>query len=128
MKRDLSCISKIVAIPESKGVAMSSEKASYFKILSGYKLTTATIDVIQDYVRKQGIQITEIKKDSDLFKKTGSGESKKITEQLTRLDLFEVRGNPSWEGLMVGFPGNRYELSTQSVGTPYLRMILYPIL
>jgi hypothetical protein len=62
----------------------------------------------------------------ELFKESAQGG--KITEQLTRLDLFRVEGNPSWEGLLVGFPGNRDELSIKSVGTPYLRMILYPIL
>ena len=29
---------------------------------------------------------------------------------------------------MIGFPGNKKELATESVTTPYLRMILYPII
>jgi hypothetical protein len=47
---------------------------------------------------------------------------------LTRLDLKLITGNKSWEGLLVGFPGNKDHLSTKSVGTPYMRMILFPIL
>ena len=45
-----------------------------------------------------------------------------------KLQFWVCRGNPSWEGLIVGFPGNKEDLSIQNVGTPYLRKILYPIL
>ncbi len=56
-----------------------------------------------------------------------SGEVK-ITEYLSRLKLFIVRGNPSWEGLAICFPGSASDMAISNVGTVYLRMILYPIL
>jgi len=45
-----------------------------------------------------------------------------------KLELKLCRGNPNWEGLVVGFPGTKKDLTTQKVGTPYLRRILYQIL
>jgi len=103
---------------------MPPEKAGYFKLLTDGKLSTTTIDFIQEYIANQGLSISQIP--PFLAKKNKYGE--KITEQLTRLTLLVVEGNPSWEGLFIGFPGNVDQLSIKSVGTPYLRMILYPIL
>lgn len=51
-----------------------------------------------------------------------------INKHLTRLPLFIVAGNKSWQGLAVGFPGRPDDLTTENVGTPFLRMLLYPIL
>jgi len=51
-----------------------------------------------------------------------------VSSLLNRLELRVCYGNRSWEGLVIGFPGDRKELSTKYVGTPYLRVILYPIL
>lgn len=51
-----------------------------------------------------------------------------ITKNLTRLPLFIATGNKSWQGLVVGFPGNTRDMTTFNVGTPYLRVILHPIL
>lgn len=103
---------------------MPPEKAGYFKLLSENPLSTNSIDSIQEFIKIQGLSIREIPP-SFLMKNM---DSEKITEQLTRLTLSVIEGNPSWEGLFIGFPGNRDQLSTKSVGTPYLRMILYPIL
>ena len=52
----------------------------------------------------------------------------KITEELTRLPLYIARGRKSWSGLVVAFPGTITQLTTEYVGTPYLRRLLYPIL
>jgi hypothetical protein len=52
----------------------------------------------------------------------------KVTEELTRLPIYLAHGVRSWSGLVVCFPGNREELTTAFVGTPYLRRILYPML
>ncbi|MCL5123839.1 MAG: hypothetical protein M1511_04940 [Deltaproteobacteria bacterium] len=103
---------------------MQTEKAIYFNLLSQGNLSQSTIDSILDHVKSQGLHIAPVPQ--DLIKKNKYGE--KISEYLTRLNLSVVEGNPSWEGLLVGFPGDYEELSTKSVGTPYLRMILYPIL
>lgn len=52
----------------------------------------------------------------------------KITEELTRLSIYVARGNNSWGGMIVAFPGSTKQITTEIVGTPYLRRILYPIL
>jgi len=103
---------------------MDTDNGKYFKLLSKGELSTDTINLIHDHIRNQGLEVKPI--DPIIYRKKEYGE--KITEQLTRLNLTFVEGNPSWEGLIVGFPGKIGELSTKSVGTPYLRMILYPIL
>jgi hypothetical protein len=51
-----------------------------------------------------------------------------VTKHFSRLDLHIAEGPPSWQGLVVGFPGTSDQLSTVNVGTPYLRKILYPML
>ena len=51
-----------------------------------------------------------------------------LTKNFTRLHLCIAKGNKSWQGLVVGFPGDTKDLTTGNVGTPYLRIILYPIL
>jgi hypothetical protein len=57
-----------------------------------------------------------------------SNKQTKITEELTRLPLFIASGTRSWGGLVIAFPGSTKQLTTEAVGTPYLRKILYPIL
>jgi len=47
---------------------------------------------------------------------------------LNGLFLATCKGNKSWQGLVVGFPGTKEQLGTAAVGTPYMRRILYPIL
>jgi hypothetical protein len=109
---------------ELKEVIMPNDKEVYFNKLSKDELSLSTINPIIEFIQKQGLHISPIP--PDLLKKNIYGE--KITEHLTRLQLYLVEGNQSWKGLLVGFPGNREELLTKSVGTPYLRKILYPIL
>jgi|GEM_PF-910906 len=104
---------------------MEPEKGKYFNLLTpNNKLKRTTINSIIDHMDKLGLHNSPI--DEKLLKK--NAEDGKITEYLTRLELRVIEGNKSWEGLLVGFPGNVTELSTKSVGTPYLRSILYPIL
>ena len=62
----------------------------------------------------------------ELFQQTKS--QTKITDELTRLPIYVARGLKSWGGLVVAFPGSTKQLTTEIVGTPYLRRILYPIL
>lgn len=103
---------------------MQTDKETYFNLLSNGNLSKTTIENILEHLQNQGLHNGQVP--PDLLKKNEHNE--KITEYLTRLHLSIIEGNSSWEGLMVGFPGNVKELSTKSVGTPYLRMILYPIL
>ena len=103
---------------------MQTDREKYFNLLTTNSLSKTTINSVLDHITSLGLSITEIPPSP--IKKNEYGE--KITDYLTRLHLFVIEGNPSWEGLLVGFPGNVQELSTKSVGTPYLRMILYPIL
>ncbi len=104
--------------------SMRTDKAIYFELLSKGVLTNATISKVTDHIQKNGLKISPIP--NELFKQNDHGG--KITEHLTRLNLSLIDGNSSWEGLMDGFPGSREDLSTKTVGTPYLRIILYPIL
>jgi hypothetical protein len=103
---------------------MQTDKEIYFKLLTTGSLSKTTINSVLDHITCLDLNIAEVP--PSLIKKNEYG--KKITDHLTRLHLSVIEGNPSWEGLLVGFPGNVKELSTKSVGTPYLRMILYPIL
>jgi len=45
-----------------------------------------------------------------------------------KIEYYVCRGNRSWEGLVVEFPGTKKDLSTRNVGTPFLRKLLYPML
>ena len=104
---------------------MDLEKGKYFNLLTpNNKISRTTINSILEHITSKGLSVDEVP--PSLFKKNKYGE--KITDYLTRLHLSVITGNPSWEGLFIGFPGKGNELSTKSVGTPYLRMILYPIL
>lgn len=51
-----------------------------------------------------------------------------ISKHLDKLSLFIISGNKSWQGLAVGFPGDTEDLTIRNVGTPFLRMLLYPLL
>jgi hypothetical protein len=103
---------------------MQTDKEAYFKLLSTGNLSKITVDNILEHLQNLGLRHTQVP--PDLLKKNKFGE--KITEAFTRLHLSVIEGDKSWEGLFVGFPGTVSELSTKSVGTPYLRKILYPIL
>jgi len=58
----------------------------------------------------------------------GKGYGRQVGSSVTKLQLNIARGHPSWEGLVVGFPGTKEQLATAHVGTPLIREILYPIL
>jgi len=60
--------------------------------------------------------------------KSGRGVEGPISRSLTNLPLYVALGQKSWGGLVVCFPGNVSDLSTENVSTPYLRKLLYPIL
>ncbi len=102
---------------------MPEKQEEYFRRLSNRDLTETTVQKIRTYMISIGFQLEDIP--SDVLKAPGEA---KITEYLSRLGLFIVRGNPSWEGLAVCFPGNASDMAISNVGTVYLRMILYPIL
>jgi hypothetical protein len=103
---------------------MQTDKGVYFNKLKADDLSKSTINSVLEHMDKLRLSNSPIP--SELKMKKGTDE--KITEYLTKLDLRLIEGNISWEGLFVGFPGTVSELSTKSVGTPYLRKILYPIL
>jgi hypothetical protein len=105
---------------------MQIDNEAYFNLLKTDRLSKTTINSVLDHMGKLGLRNSLVL--PDLKKKNTTKNEEKITEYLTKLDLRLIEGNKSWEGLFVGFPGNVNELSTKSVGTPYLRKILYPIL
>ena len=102
---------------------MAKNYGKYFSNLSNKKISIKPVEPILNYMQKV-MKFEEIP--SILFRRGEYGS--KITEELTRLKLLIVRGRKSWEGLLVSFPGNRHDLKTKNIGTPYIRMILYPIL
>ncbi|NOR14435.1 MAG: hypothetical protein GQ544_01890 [Candidatus Aminicenantes bacterium] len=96
-------------------------KTSYARSLKDGDLSYKALKGIKGFITKdRGMRVEPFSE--ELLKQY------KVTKHLSRLDLSICYRNRSWEGLIVGFPGNRRELSTQNVGTPYLRIILYPIL
>ncbi len=103
---------------------MRTDKEVYFNLLKIGGLSNPTMESVLNHMDGLGLYHSPIP--SELKKKNKKDE--KITDYLTKLNLWLIEGNPSWEGLLVGFPGNVNQLATKSVGTPYLREILYPIL
>lgn len=101
---------------------MSLERAGYFKSLN--RLSRETVDQLLATLRQRHLRIEPIP--SEVLSRSSLGP--KVTEELTRLPIYLARGVRSWNGLVVCFPGNRKELTTAFVGTPYLRRILYPML
>lgn len=102
---------------------MSKGRNSYFSDLTNHKLSTKSIQPLLNYMGTI-MQYEDIP--VSIYKSGQHGP--KITEQLTRLDIRMVTGNKSWEGLLVAFPGDRHDLTIKKLTSPYLRMILYPIL
>ena len=95
-------------------------KEAYVRSLIDGSLSHKSLDELSGFIKDRGMRIERLPE--ELLKQN------KATKNLTRLELSVCYGNRSWEGLIIGFPGNRQELSTKHVGTPYLRLILYPIL
>jgi hypothetical protein len=89
-------------------------------MLSEGKLSFKSLKNLLSFIKSKGMKIDDLPE--AMFKERG------IPKYFKRFIIKECRGNPSWEGLIVGFPGNIADLSTENVGTPFLRMILYPII
>ncbi|MCK4430264.1 MAG: hypothetical protein KAW19_03080, partial [Candidatus Aminicenantes bacterium] len=95
-------------------------KKSYAQLLNEGSLSKTAVNKITDFMISRGMSI---EKSSAVIL-----EQKKITGYRPKLELYMCQGSRSWEGLIVGFPGTKEDLLTKNVETPYLRMILYPIL
>ena len=95
-------------------------KETYVRALSEGSLNKTAINNISDFMISRGMSIE--KSPAVIL------EQKKITGYRPKLELYMCQGSRSWEGLIVGFPGTKEDLLTKNVETPYLRMILYPIL
>lgn len=96
---------------------MASDKENYIQRLNKGNLNNKVIDDVIGFMGKRGLSVKKLP--AEIVKRIG---------QKLHLDLRVCRGNKSWEGLVVGFPGTIEDLSTQNVGTPFLRKILYPLL
>ena len=96
---------------------MASDKGNYLQGLNKGTLSKKTIDDVIGFIEKRGMSVE--KPPDEIVKRIG---------QKLHLELQVCRGKKSWEGLVVGFPGTIEDLSTQNVGTPFLRKILYPLL
>lgn len=108
-------------------IADDVPKEEYFRLVSTIYMeeTTDFLKNLEKDLKDTDFNLT-IHEIHEAFYKSGIN-SPKITEFLTRLPIKYVTGNSSWQGMVVEFPGDKKELSTSSVGTPYLRKILYPI-
>jgi hypothetical protein len=94
-----------------------TDKETYSQSLNSGALSKTAINNLLKFMRSRGVSVDKLP--AEILIKTG---------YRPKLDLWVCRGNRSWEGLVVGFPGNKEDLSTQNVGTPFLRKILYPML
>ena len=95
-------------------------KVSYKRALLDGKLSNQSLNELLSFMKDKGMQIEKIP--------IKPFEEVKARRIFKGHEVSVCYGNKSWEGLVIGFPGNRQELSTEKVGTIYLRMILYPIL
>ena len=95
-----------------------SEKGLYARKLAEGSLDPGAINRIIKFMSDKGMSCS----------KEEGEEIKKKTRYNTKLPVYTVRGDKSWQGLAVGFPGTKDDLTTENVGTPWLRLILYPIL
>jgi hypothetical protein len=98
-------------------------RSPYYTLLTTDKLTSTPIERILSQIRKY-LTVTPI--DQKIFALIA--DNGKIVKKLSHLPLYAVTGHKSWSGLIVCFPGKKEDLHTENVGTPYIRLILYPIL
>lgn len=103
---------------------MELKKGEYYSALS--KGSILDLKSIESLISTLRLHLLIEPLPEELLKRTN--KQTKITEELTRLPLFVATGTRSWGGLVVSFPGSTKQLTTEAVGTPYLRKILYPIL
>lgn len=103
---------------------MKLKKDEYFSVLSrGDKLDMKPVeDLLMELNSNLSVEPVPL----ELLRQTKS--QAKITEELTRLPVHVARGLGNWGGLVIAFPGSKKQLTTEFVGTLYLRRILYPIL
>lgn len=99
-----------------------NQRGGYYKSLP--QLTRATTENLLDVLRRQKLQIEMVP--PEILNASSLGGN--ITSDLTRLPIYLAHGVRSWSGLVVCFPGDKEELTTRFVGTPYLRRILHPMM
>jgi len=94
--------------------------SKYIADVRDSKLSLETVNSIIQHISKH-LVVTEI---------PGAilNSENKITQKLTKLPIYLVKGHKSWSGIAVCFPGNKEDLQTENISTPYIRTILYPIL
>lgn len=97
--------------------------AGYAKALAAGELSQAALDKLTARMTPH-LELSAVA--PQLLGKSPAGLP--LPRALTRLRLSLATGPATWEGLVVGFPGNRQQLSTEFVGTPFLRRLLYPVL
>ncbi len=86
----------------------NKSKTSYARSLKDGDLSYKALKGIKGFITKdRGMQVKPFPK--ELLKQYN------VTKNLTRLDLSICYGNRSWEGLIVGFPGNRREFVCRQV-------------
>ncbi len=105
------------------------EKQKYFAMLAEGTLNTTKIDRIWRYMIKNSrcnsaVPISKANEESEEIRRL----IKRAKTPNFKLPLQIYRGNKAWQGLVVGFPGTKDDLRTENVGTPQLRLVLYPIL
>ena len=96
------------------------KKEGYHRALRDGKLSYSAINKLVHFMRKRGMVLEKLEK--------GTLRKLKVSGYLRKLELYKCRGNRSWKGLVVGFPGTLHDLTPEYIGTPYLRKILYPML
>lgn len=102
---------------------MTLEQGEYFRALSEGRLYRTHVDKLLEEMKSR-LTLEEVPPEL-----LSSGETQaKVTEKLSRLPLRVARGPRGWNGLVIGFPGSKDQLTTETLSTPYLREILYPIL
>ena len=93
------------------------DKEIYASSLNKGTLSKRAVNNILELMNSRGMSVEKLP--AEILKQTG---------YRPKIEFWVCRGNRSWEGLIVGFPGTKKDLSTQNVGTPFLRKILYPML
>ena len=98
-------------------------KEDYYSRLARGDLSKTALEAIGSLVRDKLFVQTV---DERLLLRSPSQQA--LPSQVRHLLLQVASRARNWNGLVVGFPGTSKDLSTSHVGTPFLRMVLYPIL
>ncbi|MEA2005726.1 MAG: hypothetical protein U9O50_05650 [Acidobacteriota bacterium] len=94
-----------------------SKIETYPQSLNEGTLNKKAINNLREFMKDKGMSVEELP--DEILKQTG---------YRPKIEYWVCRGNQNWEGLVVGFPGTKNDLSTRNVGTPFLRKLLYPML